>query len=101
MAKLEELKRGAAVRGILPECLVTVADDPAGKPGVELLYREREPALEIVEARPGYTPCRNCHDHNWDISALEGLVFSAGSMDIRQTAIEAPGSKPIAAGGPG
>ncbi len=64
MAKLEDLKRGAAVRGILPDCLVTVVDvrwygsaaieltykDPAGKPSVELLYRDREPTLEIVEA---------------------------------------------------
>src|SRR5579884_2098148 len=64
MAKLEDLKRGAAVRGILADCLVTVVDvkwygsaaieltykDPAGKPGVVLLYRDREPSLEIVEA---------------------------------------------------
>ncbi|MBI1792204.1 MAG: DUF3883 domain-containing protein [Acidobacteria bacterium] len=64
MAKLENLKRGAAVKGILPDCLVTVVDvrwygsaaieltykDPAGKPGVELLYRDREPTLAIVEA---------------------------------------------------
>ncbi len=64
MARLEELKRGAAVRGILPDCPVTVVDvqwfgsaavalpykDPAGKPGVELLFRDREPSLEIVEA---------------------------------------------------
>ncbi len=26
MAKLEDLKRGAAVKGILPDCLVTVVD---------------------------------------------------------------------------
>jgi superfamily II DNA or RNA helicase len=63
MAKLEDLKRGAAVRGILPDCLVTVVDvkwygsaaieltykDPAGKPNVELLYRDREPTIEIVQ----------------------------------------------------
>lgn len=64
MAKLEDLKRGAAVKGILPDCLVTVVDvqwfgseaveltykDHAGKPGVELLFRDREPSLEIIEA---------------------------------------------------
>lgn len=64
MAKLEDLKRGAAVKGILPDCLVTVVDvqwygsaaieltykDPAGKPNVELLYRDREPTLEIVKS---------------------------------------------------
>jgi SNF2 family DNA or RNA helicase len=64
MAKLEDLKRGAAVKGILPDRLVTVVDvqwfgseaveltykDPAGKPGVELLFRDREPSLEVVQA---------------------------------------------------
>ena len=63
MAKLEDLKRGAAVKGILPDCLVTVIDlkwygsaaveltykDPTGKPNVVLLYRDREPTLEIAE----------------------------------------------------
>ena len=63
MAKLEALTRGAAVKGILPDCLVTVVDvkwygaaaveltykDPAGKPNVLLLYRDREPTLEVVE----------------------------------------------------
>ncbi|MBI4902182.1 MAG: DUF3883 domain-containing protein [Acidobacteria bacterium] len=63
MAKLEELTRGASVKGILPDCLVTVIDvkwygsaaveltykDPAGKPNVVLLYRDREPTLEIGE----------------------------------------------------
>ncbi|HZV06926.1 MAG TPA: helicase-related protein [Gemmataceae bacterium] len=64
MAKLEDLKRGASVKGILPDCLVTVIDvkwygsaaieltykDPAGKPSVVLLYRDREPTLEVVES---------------------------------------------------
>ncbi|MEO8591962.1 MAG: helicase-related protein [Candidatus Solibacter sp.] len=64
MAKLEDLTRGAAVKGILPDCLVTVIDvkwygsaaveltykDPSGKPSVVLLYRDREPTLEIVES---------------------------------------------------
>jgi superfamily II DNA or RNA helicase len=59
---LEELTRGAAIRGILPDGLVTVVDvkwfgstaieitykDSAGKLGNELVYRESEPALEIV-----------------------------------------------------
>jgi len=64
MAKLEDLKRGAAVKGILPDCLVTVVDvrwygsaaieltykDPVGRPNVVLLYRDREPTLEVGEA---------------------------------------------------
>ena len=63
MARLEDLKRGATAKGILPDCLVTVIDvkwygsaaveliykDPAGKPNVVLLYRDREPTLEIAE----------------------------------------------------
>ncbi len=64
MAKLEDLKRGATVKGVLPDCPVTVVDvrwygsaaieltykDPAGKPNVELLYRDREPTMEVVKA---------------------------------------------------
>lgn len=64
MAALDELTRGAAVRGILPEGLVTISDirwigtvaievtykDSLGRLGNELLYRDREPTLEIVEA---------------------------------------------------
>src|SRR4051795_11863457 len=67
MARLEDLTRGAAVKGILPDSLVTVVDvkwigtvaveltykDPAGTLGNELLYRDREPTLEIAtEGRP-------------------------------------------------
>src|SRR5438094_700068 len=62
MAALEELTRGATVRGIVPDEVVTVVDvawygsscieltykDAAGRLGSELLYRDREPALEIV-----------------------------------------------------
>jgi SNF2 family DNA or RNA helicase len=57
-------RRGAAVRGILPDCLVTVVDvkwygsaaieltykDPSGKPNVLLLYRDREPTIQVVDA---------------------------------------------------
>jgi len=62
MARLEDLKRGASVKGILPDKIVTVVDlkwhgstvaelvykDASGRPGIELLYRDREPSLEIV-----------------------------------------------------
>jgi hypothetical protein len=57
VAQLEELTRGTAVRGILPDGLVTVVavkwigtvaievtyKDAAGRLGSELLYRDREP----------------------------------------------------------
>ena len=63
MARLEDLKRGALVRGVLPGSPVTVIDvkwhgstvveltykDPSGHLGNILLYRENEPGLEIVE----------------------------------------------------
>jgi SNF2 family DNA or RNA helicase len=61
--KLEDVQPNAAVRGILPDCLVTVVSvqwfgsealeltykTPAGKVANELLYRHDEPRLEIVE----------------------------------------------------
>src|SRR3974377_722252 len=63
MTVLEELKPNASVRGILPDCLVTVVQvqwfgsealeltykDPTGKVANELLYRHDEPRIEVVE----------------------------------------------------
>lgn len=63
MARLEELTRGATVRGVVPDCAVSVIDakwygtdvveltykEPTGRLGNVLLFRDREPALEIVE----------------------------------------------------
>jgi len=62
--KLEDLRPNASVRGILPDCLVTVVGvqwfgsdaleltykDPAGKVANQLLYRHDEPRLEVAEA---------------------------------------------------
>ena len=62
MMRLEELTRGAALRGILPNGIVTVIDvswygseaveltykDASGRPGVRLLYRDDELSLELV-----------------------------------------------------
>jgi SNF2 family DNA or RNA helicase len=64
MARLEDLTRGAAVRGILPNSLVTVLDvkwygtsvieltykDASGRPGNQLIYRDDETRLEVVTA---------------------------------------------------
>src|SRR5262245_2214399 len=61
--KLEDLTPNASVRGILPDCLVTVVatqwygsealdltyKDPGGRLGNTLLYRHDEPRLEIVQ----------------------------------------------------
>ncbi len=62
MARLEDLTRGASLKGILPDSLITVVDvkwhgsavveltykDASGRLGQELLYRDREPTIEIV-----------------------------------------------------
>jgi superfamily II DNA or RNA helicase len=62
MTRLEDLTRGASVKGILPDSLITVVDvkwhgsvvveltykDASGRLGQELLYRDREPTIEIV-----------------------------------------------------
>ena len=63
MSKLEALQPNSTVRGILPDCLVTVVNvqwfgsaaleltykTPAGKVANELLYRHDEPRVEVVE----------------------------------------------------
>ncbi len=63
MIRLEDLQPNAAVRGVLPDCLVTVVSvqwfgsealeltykTPAGKVANELLYRHDEPRLDLVE----------------------------------------------------
>jgi superfamily II DNA or RNA helicase len=63
MARLEDLKPGASVKGILPDALVTIESvkwhgsvlevtykDAQGRLGNELVYRDREPTLEIAAA---------------------------------------------------
>jgi superfamily II DNA or RNA helicase len=63
VSRLEELQPQTALRGILPDCLVTVVGvqwfgsealeltykEPAGKVANTLLYRHDEPRLEVVE----------------------------------------------------
>ncbi len=63
MTKLENLSPNASVRGILPDCLVSVVTvqwfgsealeltykDPTGRISNQLLYRHDEPKLEVVE----------------------------------------------------
>ncbi|MGI6086503.1 MAG: helicase-related protein [Kiritimatiellia bacterium] len=64
MARLEEIKRGATVKGILPDGVVIVVDvswigsvaieltykDSNGRLANELIYRDRESEIEIIEA---------------------------------------------------
>ncbi|MFZ0928390.1 MAG: SNF2-related protein [Syntrophobacteraceae bacterium] len=63
MIRLQDLQPNAAVRGLLPDCLITIVSvqwfgsealeltykTPAGKVANELLYRNDEQRLEIVE----------------------------------------------------
>jgi SNF2 family DNA or RNA helicase len=63
VAKLEDIEPNAALRGIFPDCLVTVVSvqwfgsealeltykDPAGRVANRLIYRHDEPGLEVVE----------------------------------------------------
>ena len=69
MTKLEDLTRGASVRGILPNGLAIIIDtqwigtdainvtykDSSGKLGCELIYRDREFLLELVESGKQWT----------------------------------------------
>ena len=64
MARLEALKRGAIVKGVTPSGPITVIDvkwygsdalelfykDVNGRPDNQLLYRDREADLEVIEA---------------------------------------------------
>ncbi len=63
MVRLEELKKGTRLKGLLSNDTVTIVDiqwhgssaleltykDSSGKPGSELVYRDREPGLEIEQ----------------------------------------------------
>ncbi len=68
MARLEDLTAGAVIKGIRPDGPVTVVavkwhgtaaieltfKEMSGKTSAELLYRDREPSLEIVAAGPAW-----------------------------------------------
>ena len=63
MARLEDLQPNASLKGVVPDCLVTVVavqwygsealeltyKDPTGKVANELLYRHDEPRIEVVQ----------------------------------------------------
>jgi hypothetical protein len=67
MTRLEHLTPNAAVKGVLPDCMVTVVSvkwfgtdaieltykDPGGRVGNTLVYRTDEPRLDVVaQGRP-------------------------------------------------
>jgi superfamily II DNA or RNA helicase len=69
LARLEDLTRGAVVKGVLPKASVSVVDlkwhgsavaeltykDESGHLGHELLYRDREPELEVLSKEPSWS----------------------------------------------
>ncbi|MBL9045672.1 MAG: DUF3883 domain-containing protein [Myxococcales bacterium] len=77
MAQLEDLTVGTLVKGILPDCLVSIVGvqwfgsealeltykDPAGRVANELLYRHDEPRLAVVE-----------HGRPWSFDG-DGAIF--------------------------
>ena len=85
MSRLEDLKPGAAIRGILPNGVVTVVNthwmgtdsidltyrDAAGEVDSELLFREDETRLEIVTAGLPWS-----FDADGDLAAAPGQMLS-------------------------
>ncbi|MBM3347663.1 MAG: DEAD/DEAH box helicase, partial [Betaproteobacteria bacterium] len=83
--RLEDLTPGAAVRGILPNALVTVVSvqwhgsaaleltykTPEGRVANQLLYRHDEPRLEVVE-----------HGRSWSFDG-DGAIFRLVSEALR------------------
>ncbi len=77
MARLEDLKEGASVKGVRPDGPIIVINvkwhgdavveltykDASGKPGNDLLFRDRESMLEIIE--PG---------QSWSFDADAGML---------------------------
>ena len=77
MAHLEDLKEGALIKGIRPDGPVTIVNvkwhgdsvveltykDSSGRPGNELLFRDREPTIEVIE--PG---------QSWSFDADAGML---------------------------
>jgi hypothetical protein len=76
MARLEELTRGASVKGVLPNGLVIdikwhgtgtlelTYKDAAGKPGIELLFRDREPlSIRTLFANSNMLYANGCVRH--------------------------------------
>ena len=85
MAILEDLKPGVKVKGIIPEQVVTIVEvkwhgstaielfykRPDGQPGTQLLYRDNENSLEIVQSK-----------HSWSFNA-DGDLFRLVSEAYR------------------
>jgi len=96
MSRLEDLQPNAAVRGILPDALVTVVSvqwfgsealeltykNAVGKVANELLYRHDEPRLEVVE-----------HGRPWSFDG-DGHLFRLVSMRrmVKETLLKFDGT---------
>lgn len=100
MAQLEEITKDTTVKGILPNALVTIVDvkwhgsnvveavykGPDGSLGSELLFRDREPTLEVVEAG---RPWSFTGDGSWrEIVRLARQLKASGPKAAQQTMFE-------------
>ncbi|MBA3017254.1 DUF3883 domain-containing protein [Patescibacteria group bacterium] len=77
MARLEDLKEGATVKGVRPDGPITIINvkwhgdavveltykDSSGRPGNELIFRDREPTFEVIQ--PG---------QSWSFDADAGML---------------------------
>ena len=97
MPKLEDITRGAVVKGILPDGFVTVVDvkwigsvaieltykESSGKLGNELIYRDREIDLEIMESGKPWS-----FDGNPDLFRLVSEAHRIGLAYFPQNAMK-------------
>ena len=100
MARLENLKPGVKVKGIVPGQSVSVVDikwhgstavelfykRTDGQPGTQLLFRNDEPNLEIVEARRAwrFNADGDLFRSRYGISAGDRLVVCVSRIDYQK-----------------
>lgn len=84
MSRLEELKEGVSVRGILPNQNVTVIAtkwhgdsvitltfrDANGRPIERLLYRHDEPAIEVVTTGRPWSSSSRRRSRGWQVGTV-------------------------------
>ena len=87
MAKLEDLTRGAAVKGVLPDCLVTVIDVKwYGSAAVELGEERLELSLGDLFVVPSWTELRVTSTPGVELfSFSDAPVYEAIGLDRRRT----------------
>jgi hypothetical protein len=117
LARLEDLTRGASVRGVLPHDAVTVVDirwhgsnvveltykDAPGRLGSELLYRDREPTRHNRFARTGVISEQEAQRLAGQHVAIDGCDlmgqrFDQGGVDREHRVEQVGEANPISLG---